>query len=92
MSDLERIIIEAIVFIVLGYLGVRKGRGIVIMAKDALDALTKRIDLLAESQRAQAEALRDLSRDHGIAIERLRKDILALPCCLDKEGVEHGSS
>ncbi len=89
MSELERILLEAVVFLFLGYLGVRKGRGIVIMAKDALDALTKRIDLLAESQKAQAEVLRDLSRDHGLAIDRLRKDILALPCC--KEGVEHGT-
>jgi hypothetical protein len=89
MGDLERLLLEAVVFLVLGYLGVRKGRGIIIMAKDSLDALTKRIDLLAESQRAQAEALQDLSRNHGLAIERLRKDLRVLPCY--KEGVAHGS-
>jgi len=78
MGDVERIIIEVIVLILLTASGIRKGRGIVILSREALDELTRKVEVLAAGQERQSQE-----------IGSLRRDVNALPCT--REEASHGS-
>jgi cell division protein FtsB len=78
MGDVERIIVEIVVLFLLTASGLRKGRGIVILSREALDELGRRIEVIAAGQEKQNQKIADL-----------RETVNALPCT--KEEANRGS-